>query len=578
MIKKIKTNIFRALLIFTTLLALLYNLSALNDFYYYTVKLKLSNHVSLFFSDYYKNTRSETLARLRNLPHVYLDQNDLPTFNININRASLSTLNSSLPLSGTQYQPVTLDHKDKIYEAELRYRGDNSFHWFNLKKSYKIKLLNKEKINNSRYLQLINIKTASFFAEYAGNQLAQNMGLLVAQEEFVRLYLNNQYQGVYLSVQRIIDDDFLESNDKLVGDIYQGENAFSDRIVDLPRNLFQNPFVWDKKLSTDPNKNKYSQNLQNLIRATMDFNQNQQNFETLEAQLDLKYWQKFLAWQSITQATHLDNVHNNVLYFDPVYEEFIPIPWDSFSFLNYFNSPNIASNDLIRTLYKNPVFVHQKNQFIWDFLQNQKVIDQLLDQIKDQKDVMQKAINQDQYKAEIPNIRIIINNSEYEKHFQDLLDLISQSNKLVKLLKNANTKFTSQVVSPGVQRLNLFPDGYSPVKINHLKLNPECQNLNPTIYADLNLNQVLDKTDSSTPQTLYPGLTPSNKKGLKGMILNPIALDYTFFLKLPSYCQIEKVELTNIVSDQAFLAKKLNPSESPSPSTYSIHPWILNKN
>ncbi len=86
-----------------------------------------------------------------------MPKNDnVPVFQIAIAPESLSELNSNLPKSGkTTYYTAYIKYKNISYRVNLRYVGDNNWHWLYPKKSFKIKTRRTKFIEGQRR---INIK------------------------------------------------------------------------------------------------------------------------------------------------------------------------------------------------------------------------------------------------------------------------------------------------------------------------------------------------------------------------------------------------------------------------------------
>lgn len=74
-----------------------------------------------------------------------LSENDIKHFD---ELSEKSVQQGYLDKEGNTWRSIKLKYKDKTYDAEMKLHGDLLNHWANPIKSYNIKMLNNESINN----------------------------------------------------------------------------------------------------------------------------------------------------------------------------------------------------------------------------------------------------------------------------------------------------------------------------------------------------------------------------------------------------------------------------------------------
>ena len=155
------------------------------------------------------------------ISYFYTPSGDISTYKIDISDKNYKKLTNDLPNSGREYvkAELTFPNEEKI-EVELKLRGGNMWHWAHEKKSWRIKWTNDN--DNNVKLNLINPRQISHIIFPLEYHLAEEAGILSPEHEFVALHINDEYQGLYSSIEQI-DEIFLINHDQEPGDIFYGE-------------------------------------------------------------------------------------------------------------------------------------------------------------------------------------------------------------------------------------------------------------------------------------------------------------------------------------------------------------------
>ncbi|MBD3242703.1 MAG: hypothetical protein GF331_19080 [Chitinivibrionales bacterium] len=148
-------------------------------------------------------------------------------------------------------------------------------------------------------------------------EIAGTAGLNGPAVDPVRFYINSEFQGLYLHIERI-DRQFLQRRGLPESSLYEANNGLRfDLGGILPEQLF------DKKL---PDDSWSFDDIARLLAVTSD-GVDEHNKAALERWLDMD---NALAYYAVVRiAAHWDAVHNNTyLYFNPTIGKFQFIPWD----------------------------------------------------------------------------------------------------------------------------------------------------------------------------------------------------------------------------------------------------------
>jgi hypothetical protein len=277
-------------------------------------------------------------------------ESDVVHYEIDLPLSSKYQLNKNLPGSGQKYQPAKLTLKGEKIDAEIRYHGDNDFHWAYEKKSIRIKT--KDGLD----LVLINPKHSSIVSSLAGYWFADKLNLLIPKTNFAGVFINNEFKGIYLQVEKL-DDDFL-LNRTLEGSIFRGENVGKDNIHGL--SLFTDYSTWN--IAGGDNINN---DITPLLTSVAD------DRKKLDQVMDYNYAARVLSFYSFVESTHIDRQHNWNFYLED--NKYSPIIWDPVAWVMRANDGNKideAHSDLTRKLRKDPIFNDLFYSELWKLINN----------------------------------------------------------------------------------------------------------------------------------------------------------------------------------------------------------------
>jgi hypothetical protein len=150
---------------------------------------------------------------------------ELPTVRLRVEPGSLERMAANLPSSAkARYYPAWLQYPDGQWRrASYRYRGRSRWHWMPEKPSLRLRLRRGAPLGLRRHINLINPEDRLMVSNYMGDELARRLGVLSSDTRFARLFINNQYFGVYHVTLRE-DESYLRTQNRVMGPLFVGEN------------------------------------------------------------------------------------------------------------------------------------------------------------------------------------------------------------------------------------------------------------------------------------------------------------------------------------------------------------------
>lgn len=325
-----------------------------------------------------------------------LEKSGMRFFDVKADLADLQKLDAHLPGSGREYIPVEIDFAGESTEAEMKYRGSFFYHWGFDKKSHAIRFADGRKFN------LVNPKDSSFVADEAGIFAAQEyFGLYSPENEWVGLFVNDRFEGVYSSVEEL-DDEFAKRN--AFQFVIEGENVSFARTSGFP--LFVDAEKWH---TTAGVMNAEAENrFHRFIHAL-----NVYNPKDVFSVLDPEYMVNFYAWTSMVHTRHFDLAHNWRMGYRN--GKLYPIVWDSVPwFMPYteWNSfPKLVTmaegisgveemaTPISHTLRKNVYFNQGFAETLWANINRSNSEEEIFAVIDDNINSIQDALDQDIHKG-----------------------------------------------------------------------------------------------------------------------------------------------------------------------------------
>ena len=322
----------------------------------------------------YEVNQLANFARVKSFEAFRKEVSNLRSLYIVIPEANLAQLESHMPQSGFEYVAGRIIRDGKLSKVKVKYRGDTFYRWAWDKKSIRIKTSKKSLFDGIRSINLLAPRTPEQVNNYLSYRLAKMMGVLAPKTELGRLVINGEDRGVHILVEQI-KELTLRNAALMPGDIYRGELIGKDRFgPGAPTDsLFRSAAVWDKVAINNHYPEPSKAPLEHLIKLVQ-----QSHLPSAQKQLsqimDMKAWGRFAAFESLTQTTHTDEIHNWRIYFDPWRSRFVPIVWDPMGWHNTLRGQPIRSefiqNSLMKALYSNGDFIRARSGALHTFFDN----------------------------------------------------------------------------------------------------------------------------------------------------------------------------------------------------------------
>lgn len=166
----------------------------------------------------------------------------LPIYHLRIDSAYLAQLYQN-PWSD-EYFPAMFMYDNIRYDCEVRFRGGSGR---NLpKKSWAVKFEDNDNIFHSEKINLnAEYRDRSLMRNHLAMKLFQYLGYPVPDTEYLNLFVNDEYKGVYLQVEEV-NEDFLKRNNRQSNVLYEAKSHAASM---APITIYDNYFInWDKKI------------------------------------------------------------------------------------------------------------------------------------------------------------------------------------------------------------------------------------------------------------------------------------------------------------------------------------------
>ena len=370
-------------------------------------------------------------------------------------------------------------HNNEEYKARVRLKGDLSNHWgLNKQWSLRIELRNGKSINGMREFSITKLKERSFpenliigkqfsrmgllspnFKIYKTNVNGNNWGLMLAEEQFSNVFLENRRLKENLIFKLTNDVDFKIS--RLKNTIKSEKKKFL-----LKKQGKIEVDIYNKKKINNEN---YLRNHESLIKSiNLVLNSGYTEKEKLiflKEFFDVKKFGKLLANVVFYNSFHSLYSNNLRFYLNPYNLKIEPIPTDNifikpFDFMeSYKNSLNDLSY-VIKIFFNDKDFINTyKNSLIQIQLDLDKMKKDTDDLCKEFEEYCKKIINFGDLKNHINNLIKI-----GDQIFQDInFENISQSQKKnlslnsdeLKVLKIFNTYIYARLFDDHLKIYNL---------------------------------------------------------------------------------------------------------------------------
>ena len=306
------------------------------------------------------------LSDITYLPFLF-KKDKLPTYALEISDENLQKLNDSLPQEFMTviyydkiYVPAKFSYQGKEYDVQVRYRGDTAVHWNAPKRSYHVRFNKDMPFFGFRELAFIIADDRKFVLEHFHNYRAGKLGLLRPPSFFANLRLNGQKQGLYFVMEGWSQEMLAK------WEVPDEANLYGDGDVGLD---WKNLSDWELKTTDTQFTYQHFSEMKQLLELL-----NHSSDEEFYAQIfDLIDKDDFYSWQVLNQLAN--SVHGYVgniqLYFDDSNGKFHFVPWD------VEGDPASVDNfeiygPLATRIFANPVFFHEKNKRLYEYLADEK--------------------------------------------------------------------------------------------------------------------------------------------------------------------------------------------------------------
>ena len=268
---------------------------------------------------------------------TFYNPNQVQVIDLQIDDHQLKKMRSALPQR--IYVPATFRWGDQTVEnVGVRYKGNSSSHPHQpYKRSFLIKFNEFEKGQTFLGLKRValdnGIQFGSLFSERLITPILRQLNIKASRCNYAKLYLNSQYHGVYVNVERI-DSVFLKN--ELAGDgalykidIFDQASRWSANLEPMPPSTDGNPasIAFEPKSPTANHKALDVLDLIARINQTADDDFAQVMQATIEMESFLKTMAVMIFAGAFDQLTGT-NPHNYYLYHHRLSNRWHYIPWD----------------------------------------------------------------------------------------------------------------------------------------------------------------------------------------------------------------------------------------------------------
>jgi len=353
-LKKVFFGLLAGLVLFCTTLVVVYQLSSANS--------KMRKRIMGLYTRVVVNIayRKYTLS-LYNVLVMDLSRHPstLPEYRIRMKRRDFEKLNSNLPSSGrNRSYRGSLTYAGETMPVRLRYRGDTMWHWFSVKRSWRIRTLRGTTLNGERRINLITPHRKHYFNDYIAFRMAKATGLPAPKSEFVVGYFNKKYMGIYHKVEQ--QDRYYQLRNKLAeGTMYELELGSPQQAM----TAWQSSEHW--QIAQLSGKEKAPKKI--LDKLFLELGKQVIDIATLKKVFDFSSYTKWKAVTLLFKSAHMDRGHNHRLYHDPINGKLRYLPWDIGEIESQLD-PFYITTPFDRRFLSSPEILYQLQQAIYQII------------------------------------------------------------------------------------------------------------------------------------------------------------------------------------------------------------------
>jgi len=310
----------------------------------------------------------------------YLIPNNFETYNLVISESDFKALNDALPqpysevILTEEYQidvPATFIANGEEYKVLVRYRGDHNNHWSAPKKSWLVKFDEEKLFAGKSKLHFIIPFDRYYIVAYLNYFRSQKIGLITPQFGFANLKVNGKLNGTYFWVEGM-SKELVEKNQK-TGDTNLYSTVNLDWLFGEGVREFSNVTPWKKNVENPNSKYDNFAEIDKLLDLI-----NNADEETFQNQIfNLIDKDNFFKRQvhSLLIASDHQAGANSRIYFNSTTGKFEFLTWNTdqgvpTEILDRLYDP------LINRIMSRPENIHLRNQYLWDYVYDEKNLEE----------------------------------------------------------------------------------------------------------------------------------------------------------------------------------------------------------
>ena len=547
-----------------------------------------------FIARQYQKITAEPLPKLTTLPsfHLFVDERDL------------ESLEEHLPASAKlQYKQSHLKIDDPAFsgEAQFRYRGGLPLHWLYDKKSIRMKLPPFSTYRNERRFNLVNPPLIFTILDWVSYDMARSTGLLTPEYFPVRLFINNEYNGLHFFLSGM-DESLLRKNNRMPGSIYEGDTQFLVSPFSSNSGLGETTFrlatddnvaalwtderLWEKSASRNAESSDDREDIKKFFSIIEETNP-LEFMTAFDTYFDKEKFYYFWGLDKLVGSYHHDLFHNHKIYFDPYRGKFEPIEWDiRFWTINV----DIPVTPLFKQILLNPILKYENDLIIYK-LWKRFTVDHVSNMINDADNTIRNELAADPYRQHTDPYNkyfgldkvVPFSMNEYTDAIEDMKYIYKARHKNIeKLLDFSFASYHIEEISENQMQITIAIDGNSPIDFDPWSILPE------SLRVDIELSRVYEDRvypvlNNGKLDRLYSGITANQNSNENQSFINgkdsytPSPLYYRYLIKVAnSYDVIKLNELTgrNAITSSIVAIEKVDDLPD-NADTVSFHPWRL---
>lgn len=484
------------------------------------------------------------------------------------------------------FEAVYIDEQKDVHECKLALRGISSWHHQAEKPSLRVRIKKDDITSGRRYIELQRPEDVLALKNWLPQKFAEELGLLSDCAEHVRVFINNKYFGVYLRTMRC-GEPMAIANGRMPGTFFKGEAG---------ETIWYSLTDWGLSGDEDADNHAVFEQFLGCVRGAPDAEVLDQLGELVEADLtgkdnagqlmkflvalqhkstpesldqlrqllDTEVYAKWSALMIATGSIHTDRIHNQVYFLCSNQGKIEAVPWDcnSFGVHSPFNVPvDTIRHPVMERIICDPLWVHRRNQHLYQLLNNQaetKNLHRLIDTTVDQ---LLRDLQADRYLSSIRYtsrgwVLVPAPVVDIEKHRQEIKEWVRERNAfLSRYLSAARVSVQAIPSEPGVSEVHVF----EAVAVD--------------VQSSAGGTVLVENSAADTPNRLYPGLS-SGFSEFRSAPHEPDAFFRVYYVKpAPLAYRVhgspDELTFTNAITGAS--ARILSPPISETP-VRTIHP------